>query len=253
MAKLQERAERMKSTLNTRTIIVIALALSSIVVIRQNITTQLGVIIMALILLVLQEERRAIFSRLTGRLKHFWIAFLAIMILQVLFRRDGDVIFQFHILKITQTGIYYGITVALRLINLILIADLLFRISSAEYMLAFKAWHIPFEISFLITTVIRFIPDYYRLFLAYRETLYLRNIEIRKLSIKNKLSVLVALLIPVLTANLADVKSRAVALDMKAFRLYPQRTYLHEARLRGQDYLIQFLSLIIFLFVILVF
>jgi len=242
----------MKSTLNTRTIIIIALALSSMVVIRQNITTQIGVIVIALILLALQNDRRAIFTRLTGRLKHFWIAFLAIMILQILFRRDGEIIFQFHILKITETGIYYGITVALRLINLILIAGLLFRISSAEYMLAFKAWHIPFEISFLITTVIRFIPDYYRLFIAYRETLYLRNIEIKKLSIKNKLSVLVALLIPVLTANLADVKTRSVALDLKGFRLYPQRTYLHETRLKAHDYLIQLLTMVVFLFVILV-
>lgn len=240
----------MKRTVNTRTILIIAIALSSIVVIRQNIRTQLLVSVLTALLISVRSDTRSILYKVFGRLKHFWLAILIIILIQIIFRRGGNVLTEFYLLKITDVGLFYGLSVALRLINLILIAGLLFNISSSEYLLAFKAWRVPYEISFLITTVIRFIPDYYRLFIAYRETMYLRNVNIRKLSVKNKLSALVALLIPVLTANLHEVKYRAIALDLKGFRLYPKRTYLYEAKLQSLDYLIQFLTLIGFVMLI---
>lgn len=241
----------MNRILNTRTVLIIAIALSSIAVLRQNLSTQLIVTAVALILLLLQRERQTLYNRLFGRVKHLGIAIMTIMILQILFRREGDVLAEFLMIRITVPGIINGLSVGMRLLNLILIAGLLFDISSSEYMLAFKAWKIPFEISFLVTTVIRFIPDYYRLFLAYKETLYLRNIDLKALSIRSKLSALVSLLIPALTTNLAEVRYRAIALDLKGFRHTAKRTHLYEAKLSIHDYLIQLLTLLGFLFLLL--
>ena len=238
----------MKRIINTRTILILAIALSSIAVLRQNIRTQLLLSGITLILVLLQEGRKELFRKIFGRLKHLWYAIMTIVILQVIFRREGDPLISFYFLKVTDTGILYGLSVGMRLINLILVAGLLFNISSSAYMLAFKAWKVPFEISFLITTVIRFIPDYYKLFIAYRETMYLRNITLRKLSIKSKLTALISLLIPALTTNLAEVKFRAIALDLKGFRYAPHRTCLHESRLKFIDYLIQIFTLIGFIY-----
>ncbi|MBW6515008.1 MAG: energy-coupling factor transporter transmembrane protein EcfT [Candidatus Cloacimonetes bacterium] len=233
----------MHRLINVRTILLTALTLSSIAVFRQNILTQLMVAFIAILLLMLQRDRRSLFGKLIGRIRHFWFAIVAIIILQILFRQDGAVYLSIWFVKVTDVGVMYGLSVGMRLINLILIAGLLFNISSSEYMLAFKAWRIPYEISFLVTTVIRFIPDYYRLFIAYRETMYLRNINLKELSIRNKLSALVSLLIPALTTNLADVKYRAIALDLKGFRYSKQRTNLYESKLKAHDYLIQFITL----------
>jgi energy-coupling factor transport system permease protein len=236
--------------INTRTVIIISVALSSIAVFRQNIGAQLFVMGSALLLLLLQNERKLLFAKLAGRFRHFWQAILIIAVIQIVFRREGDVLWSLYLFRITDAGVFFGITVAMRLINLILVAGLLFSISSADYLLAFKAWRFPYEISFLITTVIRFIPDYYRLFIAYRETIYLRNINLKKLSVKNKLSVLISMLIPVLTTNLTEVKYRAIALDLKGFRLYPHRTYLYDKKLGTADYLLQFSAVAVFVVVI---
>jgi len=233
--------------LNTRTILTICILLSSIAVIKQNINTQISVMITATMLVILHSERAMLFEKLLGKFKHLWIAILSIAVIQIIFRREGNILLSFNFLKITDIGLFYGITVSLRLTNLILISGLLFSISSTDYMLAFKAWHFPFEISFLITSVIRFIPDYYKLFLAYRETLYLRNIDLKRLTIRNKLLAIVSLLMPVLTTNLAEVKSRAIALDLKGFRLFKKRTYLYESKLKIQDYIFQVVAIMIFL------
>ncbi len=242
----------MSKNLNLRTILIITISLSSIAVIRQNITTQLIVMGTALILLLIHEERKNLFGRIFGRFRHLWIAVVSIFILQVLFRREGEAILSYGLLKVTEGGIAFGVIVSLRLLNLILISGLLFSISTSDYLLAFRAWKVPYEISFLITTVIRFIPDYYKMFLAYRENLYLRNINIKKLSLKAKFTALLSLLIPVLSNALTEVKSRAIALDLKCFRLHKERTYLHESRLKTIDYLLQAVCLIAFIVLIVV-
>lgn len=237
--------------INSRTVLIITVSLSTISVIRQSLYIQGAVTIVTLMLIIMQQARQVMLLRVFGRLKHLWIAVFSILILQIVFRQGGDVYFSFYLIKITETGVFYGISVALRLINLILISGLLFNIPSSEYMLAFKAWRFPYEISFLITTVIRFIPDYYRMFLSYKESFYLRNIELKRLSLHNKLKAIIMLLLTVLADNLADVKKRAIALELRAFRLYPARTYLYSSKLKLHDYLIQiiaFVSLLLMLF-----
>lgn len=242
----------MNKLINLRTLLIITICFSTIAVIRQTISTQLIVMGVALLLLLINAQRKLLFSRIFGRFRHLWIAVLSIFILQALFRRGGEDIIGYGILRITEEGLFYGITVSLRLINLILISGLLFSIPSSDYLLAFSAWKIPYEISFLITTVIRFIPDYYKVFIAYRENLYLRNVNIKKLKLKAKFVALLSLLIPVLTSSLSEVKYRAVALDMKCFRLHKDRTYLYESRLKAVDYLLQALCLIVFIILIVV-
>ena len=195
-------------------------------------------------LILIGSEKGYVFARIKKRMKHLIPAVISLTFIQILFRREGNVLLQYSVLKITDLGVSYSIIIGLRLLNLILIAGLLFDIPSSNFMLAFKSWHFTYEISFLVTTVIRFIPDYFALFNAYQESLYLRNIDLKRLSLKNKMNVLISLLLPVLINNLNDVKFRAIALDLKGFRLYPQRTSLHEKKLTLPDYFIQITTLL---------
>ncbi|MCB5230954.1 MAG: energy-coupling factor transporter transmembrane component T [Candidatus Cloacimonas sp.] len=229
----------MTSKLDTRTILIIAASLSTLSVAKQKIIVQVCITAIALTLILFASDRSSLFKKIKGRMKHLVPALLSIAVLQIFFRRGGEVLFSFYFIKVTDLGVTYAIVIALRLVNLIFIAGLLFGIPSSDYMLSFKAWKFPYEISFLVTTLIRFIPDYYTLFAAYQETLYLRDIDLKKLSIKNKLNVLIALLIPVLVNNLNDVKYRAIALDLKGFRLYRERTSLYERKLTLFDYIVQ--------------
>jgi energy-coupling factor transport system permease protein len=176
-----------------------------------------------------------------------------VMIMQIIFRRSGDVYWQFWIIKITQGGVAYSFVVGFRLVNLILIAGLLFDVSTSEYLLAFKSWKIPYELSFLITTAIRFIPDYYSLFNKYKETFQIRRIYIGKLKFRDKINALVTILTTALITALNGVKQRAIALDMKGFRLYPTRTYLYCSNLTLTDILIQISVILLTITMIIIF
>jgi energy-coupling factor transport system permease protein len=234
----------MSKTLDTRTILIVAASLSTLSVAKQKIIVQLLITAVSLMLILIGSEKGYVFARIKKRMKHLIPAVISLTFIQILFRREGNVLLQYSVLKITDLGVSYSIIIGLRLLNLILIAGLLFDIPSSNFMLAFKSWHFPYEISFLVTTVIRFIPDYFALFNAYQESLYLRNIDLKRLSLKNKMNVLISLLLPVLINNLNDVKFRAIALDLKGFRLYPQRTSLHEKKLTLPDYFIQITTLL---------
>jgi len=59
------------------------------------------------------------------------------MILQVLFRQDGIVLWQWSFIKITQTGLEYGLITVFRLLLIILIAGMLFDISFYDFLIAF--------------------------------------------------------------------------------------------------------------------
>ncbi len=228
-----------KNKLEIRTILVIVICLSSIAVIRQNILTQFLVTISALILLIIRHHSLHFLVGVLLRLRKIGFAILTVMIMQIVFRRTGEVYWQYWLIKITEDGLLYGFVVGFRLINLILIAGLLFDVSTSEYLLAFKSWKIPYELSFLITTVIRFIPDYYILFNKYKETFQIRGIYIGKLKFRDKMNALVTILTTALITALNGVKQRAISLDMKGFRLHSNRTYLYSSSLTTVDVLLQ--------------
>jgi energy-coupling factor transport system permease protein len=232
-------------TLDVRTLLIIVICLSSVSVIRQIVAIQIAVTIITLTLLSLRANNPEMLLVLVRRLKRIWIAVFAVVFFQLVFRREGDVIFSFYLLSITDSGLAYAVIVGLRLINIVLIAGLLFDISSSEYLLAFKSWRFPYEISFIITTVIRFIPDFYSLFTTYGEALHTRGIRLAKLKLVNKMKAAVSLLTAALIQSLNDVSHRAIALDLKGFRRYPTRTYLHDVKLRPRDIVVQSFSVIV--------
>ena len=234
--------------LDVRTILVIVISLSTIAVIKQGVTTQLLISITTLILLILKSRSLSITIGLLKRLKRLWAAVVTVMAFQILFRRGGEVIFTLFLFSFTEVGVSYALSVGLRLINIALIAGLLFGISTSEYLLAFKSWRLPYEISFIITSVIRFIPDFFDLYNLYQESLYLRGISFKRLNLKQKLKGGVTLLTAALVQALNDVNSRAIALELKGFRRYPNRTYLREKALNTQDHIVQILAVLTLLF-----
>jgi len=225
--------------LNLRTILILVIVITSLSVIYQDILTQLLLIGFSLIFLFSIKPSKRKFSRLLHRLKNLAKIVLTLMIFQILFRHEGNILWEYGIIKITSVGLNYGVASSLRFFLIILIAGLLFDIPFYDYLLAFRAWKFPYEISFLVSSVIHFIPIFTNQFIRSREALQLRGIELGKLPVQKRTKAYMSLIFPVVAKAIAEVRYRSISLELRAFRLYPERTYLYKLKLRWFDYLIQ--------------
>ena len=82
-----------------------------------------------------------------------------------------------------------------------------------------------------------------------REAIELRAIDLKKIPLALKPQAYMLFLFPVLARSLANVKFRAISLELRAFRLYKSRTYLHSDNLKPIDFSIQIAAGSLFIFV----
>ncbi|MCD6101456.1 MAG: energy-coupling factor transporter transmembrane protein EcfT [Candidatus Cloacimonetes bacterium] len=225
--------------INLRTLLIIVILITSLSVIYQKIFVQIVLILLSILLLFLIHPNKKKSARLLHRLKNLGKIIFTLMLFQILFRRGGDVLWQWGIIKITSVGINYGVTSSLRFFLIILIAGLLFDIPHYDYLLALRSWKIPYEISFLVASVINFIPTFNNQFRIIIEELSLRGIDLKRIPILKRPRAYISLIFPVVARTIANARFRAISLELRGFRLYRHRTYLYENKLKWLDYVIQ--------------
>lgn len=240
----------MRNRLNLRTILVLVMLLTSLSVIYQKVIVQITLIVAAIILLLILNPGKQSRDKLFHRLANLGRIILTIMVFQILFRKGGTVYFSWGIINVTSVGLNYGIASSLRFFLIIIVAGLLFEIPYYDFLLAFNKWKIPFEISFLAATVIHFIPIFNNQFKVSMEVLRLRGIEIGKLPLNKRTSAFLSLIFPVLAQAIYDIKYRTISLELRGFRIYPQRTYLRENTLKTHDLIIQIAAISLFIMII---
>ncbi len=236
--------------LNIRTLLVIVICLTSLSVIYQRVWVQLSLLAIAVVLLFLKNPSRNDRQRILKRLSNLGRIIITIMIFQLLFRREGTPILSFGFIRITDLGLQYGIASSLRFFLIIIVAGLLFDVPYYDFILAFKKWKIPFEISFLVATVIHFIPIFSKEFKLTMEALQLRGIDLNNLPLVKRPKIFLGIIFPVLAQAIHDIRYRTISLELRAFRLYPYRSYLYEDKLKPHDLIIQLSVIALFMFII---
>jgi len=236
--------------INLRTLLIIVIIISSLSVIYQDIYTQISLIILSVLLIIFRNPSQKSFLRTMHRLRRIGKIIITLMIFQILFRHNGKELFSFWIIKITSGGLDYGIVSSLRFFLIILIAGLLFEIPYYDYLLAFKAWKIPYEISFLVATVIYFIPLFSSEFKKSLEALNLRGIRLGKIPMMHRLKAYTELVFPVIAKAISDVQYRTISLELRGFRLHKRRTSIYENKLNNVDLIIQIVGIGIFISVL---
>ncbi|MCF7794502.1 MAG: energy-coupling factor transporter transmembrane protein EcfT [Candidatus Cloacimonetes bacterium] len=223
------------------------MAITSLSVIYNTAEVQAVLIAISLVLLLSINPSRKRFQRIWHRLKLILRLVVTLMVFQVLFRHEGETLWQWQFIQITSGGLAYGAAASLRFMLIIIIAGLLFDIPYYDYLLAFRAWKFPYEISFLVATVIHFIPIFHRQFQRSKEALHLRGIELSRLPLITRSKAFISLIFPVVARAISEVRYRAISLELRAFRLYPTRTYLYQQKLQWWDWYIQVGAVILFL------
>jgi len=236
--------------LNLRTIIVLVVLITSLAISYIDVFVQIALILISVLLLFSVNSTKHRRERVWHRLKGLSFILLMILITQIIFRREGEPIFEWHIIKITEMGIRYGISISLRYILIIIIASLLLDISYSEYLKAFQAWKFPPKLTFLLTSTIHFLHLFQRNLKNIQENLMIRGIKLKSLPLKKKLNAFITIILPLLGKSLSEIQFRSAALELKGFGVSASRTSVYEDKLKWYDYLIQLASILIFAIVI---
>jgi len=236
--------------LNLRSLLVLVLLTTSLSVIFQDLIMQCLLILFTFVLYAVTGMTRHKMVRTYHRLKNLARIIITVMIFQILFRQEGDIYWQYGIVKITSVGLNYGLISSLRFLLIILIAGLLFDFPYYDYLLSFRSWKFSYEISFMVASMIHFIPIFSDQFKSSIEALALRGISFKEVPLLKRFRMFSTLIFPVVARAISNVKYRAISLELRGFRLHRERTYLYQSKLNPIDFLVQIFGIIIFILII---
>lgn len=163
-----------------------------------------------------------------------------LFILQCLFTRQGVPLLSIHgINMLTDQGLAMGLGVMLRIIIIIMSAMILLSSSERDFLLALVQWRIPYEIAFMVMVGLHFLPILREEALNVYYAVQMRGTELQKISARLKIKLYTRMLLPIISGAIYRAEQMAIAMDARAFRAYPQRSYMRRLKLKKRDYFLQ--------------
>ncbi len=187
---------------------------------------------------------------LLKKARKFIVLFIGIAVLQSIFSPAGEILFSFRNFSLlTVGGLYKGIRVILRMLIIIVSAAIMTGSSSREIIQGLIQFKIPYEIAFMVSLAIRFLPVLGQEAKDAYIAIQLRGIELDKLSFTKRLKIYSYLLMPVLAGVFFRARELATSIETRAFRAYPERTSYIKLYFKKYDFLMITVSFI-FTFII---
>ena len=233
--------------MNARTYLIISIIISTLSVILHRIEYQLILFGVCILLVLLLNPSKRRFVLLWKRLRFLFILILFLFVMQLLFRQSGSVLFHWKFITIYSEGVLIALIVSIRLLILLLVVSLLFDIPFYNFVLALRDWKLPYEICLMIASTFSFLRLFEKQFKIMKDQLKIREISFRKIPIFRKSRAFSTIVFPVLAQAMQTIRSRAIALDLKGFRLHPTRTDYISHKLKWVDYVIQVLAFWVFI------
>lgn len=220
--------------LDPRTKMVIVVCLSTLALIYntpERLSLLLAVTI--LLLLVFRIDIRSVWVYL----KHFLSLMAIVFIIQCLFTRGGDVLLTLGTVPlVTSEGLLTGAGLVLRIIVVMAAALLLTTVSSRDFILGLVQWRVPYELAFMVSIALRFLPLFRDEMVNVMTAIQLRGVELKRVSWGEKMELFRCLLFPVVFGMLLKARNLAAAMEARGFRAYPRRTYLRRLDFIWADY-----------------
>lgn len=231
----------MKTELDPRSKLVIVFSLSTMAVFIQDVIF-LGILLIISFFLSIKFSAD---SGILKKIKKFIYLFIVIAILQSVFSPGGSTLIEFRNIKLlTAGGMIKGLRVILRMLIIILSATIMTGTSSREIVQGMVEWKIPYEIAFMVSLAIRFLPLLTEEARDVFTAIQLRGIDPDRLPFKKKFQLYSSLLLPILTGVIYKAREISTSLETRGFRAYPYRTSYLELKLKQKDYTVIVCSLV---------
>lgn len=225
-----------KGCYDPRTYLAIAMGSSILAVLLQRVY-MIGVLTVIFFICTLSfgVDLQKVFKKL----KRLWQVIIIVAILQSLFQPSGRVLLAFHdITIISAGGLEKGIVVLCRLAILIMGGALLAKCGSRSLIRAMIQMKVPYELAYMVSIAIRFLPVFSSELKDALISLQLRGVDIGKIKWSKRIKVYSYLMLPVVAGSIAKAQDLAIAMEMRGFRAYPQRTSYYTLKMKAVDTLI---------------
>lgn len=167
---------------------------------------------------------------------------LTLFLIQAIFVRTGSALVSAGpVPLITVDGLAAGTVVMLRLGIVCFVAVLLTSSNNSRDFILGLA---PYEIAFMVSVAIRFLPVLREEMVNMITAVQLRGVELKKIPWREKIKLYCNLFFPLVYRTILKTQQLSLAMEARCFRIYPQRTYLRRLRLTRLDYVVMAVSVI---------
>lgn len=226
-----------------RTKLIIILCISTLGLLIKNI---MELAILLLVTILIAKSFQVDLKRSMKKVKGLLYAIITLAIIQSIFSSEGQAILAIKDFTILSTnGLEKGLQFILRMMIIIFSATIISTSNSRELIQGFVQWGLPYDIAFMVAIGTRFLPILTEEIKDSLTAIQLRGIEINQIPIRKRISMYSYIFTPILVGTISKAEKLSIAIEMRAFRAYDDRTsYLTLKMLRG-DYVVIFASLII--------
>ena len=227
--------------LDPRSKLVLVLCLSTLGVVIQDIWVLTAVLSVSMVLSAASGSR--LFALVKKFRRILWL-FVAIAVIQSIFSPSGKVLASLGGIKlITAGGLYKGVAMVLRMSIVMVSATIMATSNSREIVQGLVQWRIPYEIAFMVSVAIRFLPLLTEEIKNVVTAVQLRGIELDKIPVRQRLKVYSYLIMPVVSGAVIKSRELATAMETRAFRAYPKRTSYMVLTMQNADYAVIIISI----------
>lgn len=224
------------STLDPRAKIVVVLCVSTLAVFIQNIYILFSVFCFTILIAALIGRNLLFVIKKMGKI---WYLFLIIVVVQSIFIHSGENLVRIgNFSLVTLGGLLLGIEFILRIFIIVSSATILSTSSSREIIQGMVQWKIPYEISFMVSVAIRFLPVFSRELKDVVTAVQLRGIDLYRIRVRKRLKIYYFIFNPVVIGAIRKAQQLSTAMETRAFRAYPNRTSYLVLKMTYIDYLI---------------
>jgi len=173
------------------------------------------------------------------KLKRIWYFFIVLALVQSIFTSEGEVLIGIgNIRVLTTAGIETGISIVLRMSAIIFSALIIASAPALDIVYGFIAMKLPYEIAFMVLLSMKFLPIFKEEFLDSIIAVQLAGADLKRIPLKEKLSLYSYILMPSVTKALSRARYISLSMECRCFRAYPTRTSYIKLQMRQQDYFI---------------
>ena len=178
--------------------------------------------------------------------RRLWYVFIAIVVLQSIFNRSGEELLSIGSLTILTTGgVLKGLEFILRISIIVFSATIVASSNYREVVQGLVQLKIPYEIAFMVSVGIRFLPLLKNEFTDVLTAIQLRGIELKKVPFKKRMKVYSYIFTPVIAGAVNKARKLSIAMETRAFRAYPERTSYLMLHMVLKDYMVIVVSFLL--------
>lgn len=226
-----------------RTKLFIVLCLSSMGVIIKNIYM---LFVILLISIVVSKLFACDFFSYYKKIRNLIKIIILIAVVQSIFSGAGSVLISIRGMRILTTGgILKAAEFILRMSVVIISASIITTSNYREIVQGLVQMKIPYEIAFMVSVGIRFLPLMVEEFKDAMTAIQLRGIELDKIPIKSKLKIYSYIFTPVIAGSIIKAKRLSITMETRAFRAYPNRVSYMILNMRFADYFVILITFIV--------